>query len=90
MYELDIEIWPRLHCGAQGLSRRPVGARARIMNGRAVRAVGLGTLGAVFTGVGPFKHDDPRDRPADVYGGEVTIHMGPDRPSHLLLPIIPA
>ena len=54
------------------------------------QAVGLGTLGAVFTGVGPFKHDDSRDRSARVYGGNVTIHMGPDRPSHLLLPIVPS
>ena len=60
------------------------------MNGRAVRRSGSERWVAVFTGVGPFKHDDPCDRPADVYGGEVTIHMGPDRPSHLLLPIIPA
>jgi hypothetical protein len=53
-------------------------------------SVGLGTLGAVFTGVGPFKHDDPADRPPAVFGGDVTIHCGPRQPSHLLLPIIPA
>jgi hypothetical protein len=53
-------------------------------------STGLGTLGAVFTGVGPFKHDDARDRPADVFGKRVTLHCGPSRPSHLLLPVIPA
>jgi hypothetical protein len=24
--------------------------------------------GKVWTGVGPFRHDDPHDRPADVFG----------------------
>jgi uncharacterized protein len=53
-------------------------------------SAGLGTLGAQFTGVGPFKHDDARDRPPEVFGKTVTIHCGPTRRSHLLLPIIPA
>jgi hypothetical protein len=42
----------------------------------------------VFTGVGPFRHNDPRDRPAAVFGGDVTLHMGPERQAHLLLPVI--
>jgi hypothetical protein len=50
---------------------------------------GLGTLGAVFTGVGPFRHDDPRDRSPEIFGKKVTLHCGPSRPSHVLLPIIP-
>jgi hypothetical protein len=50
----------------------------------------LKTLGAVWTGVGPFRHDDPRDRPAAVFGGDVTLHAGPDRQAYLLLPVIPA
>ena len=49
---------------------------------------GLKTLGT-FTGVGPFKHDDPRDRPAAVFGGEVTLHAGPERNAYVMLPIIP-
>ncbi|MGH9082728.1 MAG: CocE/NonD family hydrolase C-terminal non-catalytic domain-containing protein, partial [Acidimicrobiales bacterium] len=40
-------------------------------------------------GVGPFTHNDPVDRPADVFGGEVTLHTGGDHPSQLLLPVIP-
>ena len=35
---------------------------------------GLETLGKVWTGVGPFTHDDPRDRPPAVFGGDVTLH----------------
>jgi hypothetical protein len=44
---------------------------------------------AVFTGVGPFRHDEARDRPPETFGREVTLHCGPEHPSHLLLPIIP-
>jgi hypothetical protein len=34
-------------------------------------------------------HSDPDDRPAEVFGGKVTVHVGPEHPSHVLLPIIP-
>ena len=51
---------------------------------------GLGEeIGRPFKGVGPFIHDDPRDRPAAVFGGDVTLHAGPDRQAYVLLPIIP-
>ena len=40
-------------------------------------------------GCGPFLHDDPSDRPAEVYGGTTTLHLGPDRPAYVLTPIIP-
>ena len=40
-------------------------------------------------GCGPFLHDDPRDRPAEIFGGTVTLHTGPDRAAYLLIPVIP-
>ena len=42
-----------------------------------------------FTGNGPFLHDDPRDRPMAIYGGETTIHLGGGKENFVLLPIIP-
>jgi hypothetical protein len=36
-----------------------------------------------------FLHDDPDDRPAEVFGGTTTLVSGPQYPSHLLLPVIP-
>jgi predicted acyl esterase len=42
-----------------------------------------------LTGCGPFLHADPRDRPADVFDNEVTVHTGSSHPSSLLLPVIP-
>jgi hypothetical protein len=40
-------------------------------------------------GVGPFRHDDPDDRPEDVFGHKVTLHTGGDDAAHVLLPVIP-
>jgi hypothetical protein len=40
-------------------------------------------------GCGPFVHDDPEDRPVAVFGGKITLHVAPERPAHVLLPIIP-
>ncbi|MBO0757782.1 MAG: hypothetical protein J2P54_18205, partial [Bradyrhizobiaceae bacterium] len=41
-------------------------------------------------GCGPFLHDDPVDRPADIFGGTTTLHFGREMAGYLLLPIIPA
>jgi hypothetical protein len=43
-----------------------------------------------WTGSGPFTHDDPRDRPGDVFGANVTLHTGPARQAYVMLPVIPA
>ena len=40
-------------------------------------------------GTGGMTHNDPDDRPADVFGGRVALHAGGGRESYLLLPIIP-
>jgi predicted acyl esterase len=88
VYELDIEIWPTcivVPAGYRiGLSVRgkdyvyPGGSGGRLSNMR-----------NEFTGVGPFLHDDPHDRPPKVFGGKVTLHVGPDQAAYVLLPIIP-
>ena len=88
IYELDIEIWPSCIVAPAGY-RIALTVRGRDYESPAGAGAGLGTLGRVFTGVGPFRHDDAEDRPASVFGGDVTLHAGPDRPSHVLLPIIP-
>ena len=40
-------------------------------------------------GTGGMTHNDPDNRPADVFGGRVTLHAGPSMESHLLVPVIP-
>ena len=42
-----------------------------------------------LTGCGPFLHDDPRDRPRDIFGGVTTLHFGRGMANYVLLPIIP-
>jgi hypothetical protein len=87
VYELDVEIWPTcivVPAGYRiGLSVRgrdyvyPGGSGGRLSN-----------MKNEFTGVGPFLHNDPRDRPPEIFGGKNTLYAGGDRTSYLLLPII--
>ena len=88
VYELDIEVWPTCIVLPEG-HRIALTVRGRDYEYPGGATPGLGNLNAVFTGVGPFRHDDPRDRPARVFGADVTLHMGPARQAFVLLPIIP-
>ena len=45
----------------------------------------LTTFKNELRGCGPFLHDDPGDRPPEVFGGRVTLHPG----SYVLLPVVP-
>ncbi len=40
-------------------------------------------------GTGGMTHNDPDNRPQDVFGGKVTLHAGGGRDAYLLVPIIP-
>jgi uncharacterized protein len=87
LVELDIEIWPTCIV-------IPPGYRF----GLAVRGkdyqnddppLELDGVKYTMQGVGPFKHDEPSDRPADVFGGQTTLHFAPGRQPYVLLPIVP-
>ena len=41
-------------------------------------------------GSGPFLHNDPFDRPKEIFSGETTIYSGENHRSYILLPIIPS
>lgn len=88
VYEMDVEVWPTCIVVPKGC-RIGLTVRGRDYEWPGGLVKGLGTHDATFTGVGPFRHADPRDRPAAVFGGEVTLHIGPDRRAYLLLPMIP-
>ncbi len=88
IYEVDVEIWPSCLVLPAGY-RLALTVRGRDYVYPGGAGQGVGVLGRVFTGVGPFRHDDPRDRPAAIFGGDVTLHAGPDRAAHLLVPVIP-
>jgi uncharacterized protein len=89
VYELDVEIWPTsvvLPAGYRiGLTIRGTDYRYDGPGGGAR----LGSFKNEMTGCGPFLHDDPEDRPPERFAGTTTLHAGPDRPAHVLLPIIP-
>ena len=42
-----------------------------------------------LTGVGPFLHDHPQDRPKEIFGARNTLHFEPGRQPYVLLPVIP-
>jgi predicted acyl esterase len=86
--EVDIELWPtsivvppgcRIGLTIRGKDYEyPGGSGGRLSNFK-----------NELTGCGPFLHDDPIDRPAEVFGGQTTLHFSPDTAPYLLLPIIP-
>jgi predicted acyl esterase len=87
-YELDVEIWPTSIVV-------PAGHRiALTILGKDFERPGSGlemkTFANQLRGSGPFLHDDPEDRPAEIFGARNTIHTGGDHMSYLLLPVIPA
>ncbi|MGA2990496.1 MAG: CocE/NonD family hydrolase [Candidatus Korobacteraceae bacterium] len=85
--ELDIEIWPTSIVVPPGY-RLALNVRGKDFNhGQGDR----GFAGAMYpmTGIGPFLHNHPEDRPAAIFGGRNRLHFEPGKESYLLLPVIP-
>jgi predicted acyl esterase len=85
--ELDIEIWPT--CIVV-----PAGFRVALaVRGKDYEYGGSPVIAPhvpyPLRGVGPFTHNDLRNRPVKVFGGQNTLHFSEDRRPWLLLPIIP-
>ncbi len=83
--ELDIELW------ATSIVL-PAGFRfALTILGRdfdhGLEPVTVGNLD--YRGCGPFLHEHPEDRPAEIFDNQVTLHADADRQPFLLLPVIP-
>lgn len=84
---LDVEIWPTSVI-------IPAGYRLAVtIQGRDFEFPGDGPWPTVYgmpmKGNGIFLHNDPIDRPADVYGGTTTLIAGPDQAPYVLLPFVP-
>jgi len=86
--ELDIEIIPTSIVVPAGY-RIALSIRGRDYEYEGEAAT-LSNMKHPMRGCGPFVHDDPTDRPPEVFGGRVTLHGGPGRSPYLLLPVIPA
>ncbi|MFC1492143.1 CocE/NonD family hydrolase [Nitrospinota bacterium] len=88
VYELDVEIWPTCIVVPPGY-RIGLSVRGRDYEYPGGATRGLPNMPKTFSGVGPFRHDDSRDRPARIFGGQVTLHTGPEQQAYVLLPLIP-
>jgi uncharacterized protein len=86
--ELDVEIWPTCIVVPAG-HRIALTVRGKDYEWQKTTGAKLSNFKNELLGCGPFLHNDPRDRPPSVFGGKVTLHMGPQQPSYILLPIIP-
>ena len=86
--QLDIELWPTSIV-------LPAGYRlAFTLRGRDYVYPGggggrLSNFKNEMTGCGPFLHDDPDDRPPEIFGGTNTLHAGDGAQPYVLLPIVP-
>lgn len=85
IYELDIEIWPTsilipagyklgLTVGGCDYKNCEVGTRFHTKDMR---------------GSGAYWHDDPRDRPEEIFKGTVSLYSGGGKKAYLLVPIVP-
>ena len=83
--ELDVEIWPTCIVVPRGYR---IGLAVR---GRDYENDGSIVPDAMYPlrGVGPFTHNDPNDRPVDVFGGTNSLHFASGQEPYLLLPVIP-
>jgi uncharacterized protein len=85
--ELDVEIWPTCIVVPAGY-RIALTIRGKDYEYEGEAAT-LSNMKHPMRGCGPFVHDDPVDRPADVFGGKVTLHANESRQPYVLLPIVP-
>src|SRR6266481_4313461 len=86
--ELDVEIWPTSIVVPAG-SRIGLTLRAKDYEYEGASGGRIASFKNELRGCGPFLHDDPRDRPPEIFAGETTLHIGPNRAAYLLLPVIP-
>ena len=86
--ELDVEIWPSCIVIPRGY-RLCLSVRGKDYEYDGP-PLALHGLKYTLTGVGPFLHMHPQDRPKEIFGGTCTLHFAPSQPCYLLLPIIPA
>jgi predicted acyl esterase len=86
--QLDIELWPTSIVVPAG-HRIAISVRGRDYEWQESTGARLSNFKNELRGCGPFLHDDPRDRPAAIFGGRTTLHAGQGRESYILVPVIP-
>ncbi len=86
--DLDVEIWPTSIVIPRGYSL------VLNLRGKDYRYDDVGVVLPFDTqpmyGVGPFSHENPVDRPPEIFHTTNHLHIGPGHRPYVLLPIIPA
>jgi uncharacterized protein len=83
---LDIEILPTCIVVPAGY-RIALSVRGKDYEWQKTTGAKLSNFKNELLGCGPFLHNEPRDRPAAVFGGKTTLYL--DANSYVLLPVIP-
>lgn len=87
VYEVDVEVWPTCINIPKGY-RVALSVRGNDYVYPGDSSVQVGEY-ANWNGCGLFTHNDPRDRPAHIFGGGVKLHTGPKEQAYVMLPVIP-
>jgi uncharacterized protein len=87
-YELAIEIVPTCFVAPAGY-RIALSLRGKDYEYPGDLSGMSAPIGQPFTGVGPFRHSSPDDRPPAVFENRVVLHIDPEHPPCLLLPVVP-
>ena len=87
--DVSVEIWPSCIVVPAG-HRIALSVRGRDYVWQEKTGARLSNFKNELLGCGPFLHDDPRDRPEEMFGGTTTLHFAQDASCFALLPIIPA
>ncbi len=86
--EVDVELWPTSVVVPAGY-RIALLVRGKDYEFAKQTGIKLPHFRNELLGCGPFLHNDPRERPAEIFGGRTTLHFDPARPSYVLVPVIP-
>lgn len=86
--ELDIEIWPTSIVVPKGY-RLGLSVRGKDYEYAIKTGVKETHFVGEMTGVGPARHNSVLDRPPEIFNGITTLHIGPENPSYVILPVIP-
>jgi predicted acyl esterase len=85
--DLDVEIWPTSIVVPKGY-RIALSVRGKDYEWQKTTGAKLSNFKNELLGCGPFLHNDPRDRPAEIFGGTTTLHVEPDGANYVLVPLI--
>ena len=86
--EIDIEIWPTCIVVPKGY-RIALTIRGKDYEYEGEPAT-LSNMKNPMCGCGPFVHDDPTDRPPEIFSGKIKLHFSQKHKASVLLPVIPS